>query len=396
MINPRATPALYRLHDWMIEEALPVWLDAGYDDERGQFVEALTAEGAPDQTGRLRVRSAARQIHVYADASRFGVAPPGALDKAIRAFESLHRDAWLGAGSPGYAHAIDARDGSVLVPLRDLYDHACVLLAAASLYRVTGEARWLDAADKVMAVLDGVLAAEGGGWAENDAGTLPRRQNPHMHLFEALLVLVEAAGREPDRAHLAHIHALLHERFLDGSGLLREFFGPRWELDARYGSDGLYPGHMPEWVWLLDAYSRVAPVDVEPLARQLLASARATGMRPDNAHFLLNEADASGAPRKTTRRLWSQAEAIKAGVVMARRAVDQSTDAAADDSADGPLRGAERIAARLFETYLTDTPPGTWRDAFDLEGRAIPGTIPSSSNYHLWTAVVEIHRCRLE
>lgn len=49
----------------------------------------------------------------------------------------------------------------------------------------------------------------------------------------------------------------------------------------------------------------------------------------------------------------------------------------------GRYRAADEVASALFESYLADTPIGTWRDRFDLEGRPTTLTIPGSSLYHL-------------
>jgi mannose-6-phosphate isomerase len=53
-------------------------------------------------------------------------------------------------------------------------------------------------------------------------------------------------------------------------------------------------------------------------------------------------------------------------------------------------RKADDVAKALFASYLTQTPEGTWRDCFDLDGKSIATSIPASSLYHLWSGVAEL------
>ena len=101
----------------------------------------------------------------------------------------------------------------------------------------------------------------------------------------------------------------------------------------------------------------------------LIATALRIGRAPDYRHFLVDEIDASGNVLSNGRRLWLQAELIKASLVTDR------------------LEQAEQTAAGLMQTYLSQTPRGTWRDRFDLNGNMIAKTVPASSCYHLWTVI---------
>ena len=85
---------------------------------------------------------------------------------------------------------------------RDLYDHAFVLLAYAHAAGVLDDA-WIGRAMRV--ACSTYIAAEfphpEGGFRESVPDQLPRRQNPHMHLLEALLA---AHARFGDDAYLDH------------------------------------------------------------------------------------------------------------------------------------------------------------------------------------------------
>lgn len=358
-------PSLRRLKAWFLEDALPVWLTLARDESRGHFHEGLALNGRPLPTATLRVRTSARMIYVYADAARLGVGPQGAGPAAARAFVALQHDARTVFG---YVRSIDRVTGDVLDPAVDLYDQACVLLALAALHRATGAVEYRAEAERLLGLIDGHLSASSGGWAEDQAGTLPRRQNPHMHLFEALVCLSATTGDPVHRARVEALCVLMRGRFMDSEGVLREFFGPHWEIGERWKSERLDPGHMAEWAWLLHV---ACPSAIE-LPRRLLGTALQLGKAPDDERFLVDEVSPEGKVLSNGRRLWLQAELIKACL------------------ATGDIDRADDTAGALFETYLANTPRGTWRDRFDLAGNFIGETIPASSCYHLWTVVAPL------
>lgn len=363
--------ALGQLRGWCLGDALPVWLETAVDPVTGLFREGLATDGAPLPPGRVRTRTVARLIYVFAHAATLGVAPDGGLAAAIRAGEALHRAAWR-TGPGGYGRSIDERDSTLADPEVDLYDQSCVVLAFAWLCRATGDERYLARADAALEALDRLLGNPHGGWAEDEAGLLPRRQNGHMHLAEALIALLGCGVRGGDRDRLLAILSLLQWHFLDRRGMLREYFGPAWETAPAWQSDRLVPGHMAEWCWLLRCADRVLGTRNGELSEALLACALRLGRAPDDGRFLLDEVTPEGKPISGGRRLWPQAELIKAALVTGRTGL------------------AARVAEGLFETYLARTPRGTWRDRFDLSGRMVAGTVPGSSLYHLWTVVAEM------
>lgn len=371
--------AVARLKDYFIGTVLPVWASTAFDADKGQFMEGLQPDGSPDPSGIVRVRTAARAIYVFAQAAALGAAPDGALEKAERAFANLRTLAWIGGQKPGFARTVNYRTGVVTDAERDLYDHACVLLALAWLARATGKPGYVASIAETVAAMDVTLAAPHGGWAEDSIGNLPRRQNPHMHYFEACLALWETGFGAPYAARAGELFGLFRTRLFDERiGTLREFFGPAWEISAAHKSDRLEPGHMAEWVWLVRRYDALAGCDHSAICDSLLSAALGLG-RDGATPFLVDEVSPEGGVLKPSRRLWLQAELLKAYLMQARATGDNAY-----------LVKADELAAVLFDTYLADTPPGTWRDCFDLEGRSIATSIPASSLYHLWSAVAEL------
>ncbi len=245
-----------------IEDILPTWAKAGFDESCGQFVEYLELDGSRQRSGDVRTRTVARQIYVHAHAAHLGVAPSGSLAMAETAFANLHRVAWVGGQRSGYGRAFDRHSEILTDPVRDLYDNACVLLALSWLLTATGKELYRHRIDLTVSAIDRTLKDAFGGWAEDSAGTLPRRQNPHMHYLEASLALCENNRTSAHMRSEARTFALLRSHFLGGpEGPLHEFFGPQWELAARYGSDRLEPGHMCEWVWLTTRHDMLVDSD---------------------------------------------------------------------------------------------------------------------------------------
>jgi mannose-6-phosphate isomerase len=197
-----------------------------------------------------------------------------------------------------------------------------------------------------------------------------------MHLFEALLEARAAAPELIDQ-RLHELYRLFSERFFVG-GLLYEFFGAAWERSEEFGSGRLDPGHMCEWVWLLDSYSRLSGFATIEVQTSLLQAARALG-RVNDQCFLVDEASITGRPLKNSSRLWPQAEQIKAFVVAGRNIGSHER-----------MATANQIAEAVLARYLSHTPRGTWRDNFDLGGQPIATTIPSSSLYHLHSAALVV------
>jgi mannose-6-phosphate isomerase len=367
---------------WFCDEALPFWIDHACDQD-GLFWEVLDLDGTPRVGADLRLRTGMRQVYVMAHAAALDLAPRDrCVTKAVEMLERLRRVAWAPKGRPGWVARFD-RDGRVLDPRHDLYDHAFVLNALGYVHQMTGDDRYLVWIDETLRVIEEGMAGRHGGWAESTFGELPRRQNPHMHFFEANLSLFETTGDPRHLARAGELFGLFRSRFLDQeTGVLREFFGPAWQVSAEYGSERLDPGHMMEWVWLLRRFQRLTGRAVDGLCASLLATAAQIGQHESG--FLVDEVDSSGTPLSDSRRLWPQTEYIKAYVVQA--IATKRFDL---------LPKADAMAERLRRVYLSECPPGCWRDQFTLAGRPTATTIPASTLYHLMALAAEVRILQL-
>ncbi len=372
-----------RIRRWLFDSALPLWADAGLDQAHGGFVEQLRLDGSADPGVAKRLRVQARQVFTYCLAADLGWPGP-ALDIARHGADFLTAHYWHEDG--GWVFAT-AEDGKVSEPTREAYEQAFALLGLGKLAAQTHDPALDGHIAQTLAFLDSQLADPShGGFRESVPDKLPRRQNPHMHLLEALLVLYEARQDAAllDRARA--IIALFRNKFRDpATGTLGEFFAADWrpaEGDVNSpGGNWVEPGHHFEWVWLLHQYGRLAHEDMTADAAGLFAFARRHGIDDDGLAF--DGVQRDGTVADDNKRLWVQTEAIKALVARSEYAGDD--DAAA---ALGPL------VDQVFATYLEapGVAPGAWQDHVRRDGTGFAVAAPASTFYHLILAFAEVLR----
>lgn len=360
-----------RFQRWMRNDALPLWSDAGWCAADGGFYEALRLDGAPETQATRRIRVQFRQIAVYAQAHLLGWSQDG-LEKAVHAFAYVERVAWAPDGAPGWVSTVDAA-GHVVDATRDAYDHAFALYGLAWLFRATGDLRVFRAIERTRLFIETSLTAPDDGWFES-AGQRDgrRRQNPHMHAFEASLTLYEALQQERWLRWADDFLTLFWSRFYDRStGAVREYFDARLQpLAADLQREE--PGHGAEWAWLLSEHGRLTGARHDATIVNLRQRAQAAGAAAQ-APFLINELDGGGRPLHAGRRCWPQTEAIRGGL-----------------AAGAPGREIAALSDALMDHYLAAPTPGGWRDAFDADDAAQPGPMPASTLYHLMGAAVAL------
>jgi mannose/cellobiose epimerase-like protein (N-acyl-D-glucosamine 2-epimerase family) len=358
----------------MIEHSLPLWSREGWDPAIGGFVEQLGREGRADRAAPRRVRVQARQIYCFAKAAQLGWYPQGG-EIAMRGLEYLLAKAKGPDGRPGFVHVLGP-DGAVLNAARDTYDHAFVLLALATVLQLRHDAQVRDEIDQLIGFLDAELRSSDGGFAEGIPATLPRRQNPQMHLFEAMIATFDATGDLGYQQRAGEFYQLFVANLFDARRqVLGEYFEQDW---SNIEPVSVEPGHQAEWVWLLKGFERITGCPTGRHRSALLASAlrycdEATGC-------LFDEGGADGNVRRFTRRCWPQTEIAKAWIAQAE---------AGEPGAAGEARNA---LLRLDRHYLRHPVPGGWYDQFDRDHRSLVDTIPASSFYHVLCAVAEADR----
>jgi mannose-6-phosphate isomerase len=355
----------------MIERALPLWSSEGWDRTTGGFIDRLDPDGRADHLVPRRVFVQARQIYCFAKAAQIGWYPEGA-EIARKGLEHLLAKAKSPDGRPGFVHTL-APDGTVLDPLRDTYDHAFVLLALASVYALDRDAQVRSEIDSLLSFLDTQLRSPNGGFLEGWPASLPRRQNPQMHLFEAMIAAFDATHDMMFQNRAGEFFALFLANLYDKQKqVLGEYFEDDW---SRIEPVSVEPGHQAEWVWLLKGFERITGCPTGRYRGELLASA--LRYREEATGCLIDEGDAAGNIKRHSRRLWAQTEIAKAWI------------AQAEAGEAGAVEEARAALSRLERHYLRHPVAGGWYDQFDRDGQSLIATIPASSFYHVLCAVVE-------
>jgi mannose-6-phosphate isomerase len=356
---------------WLKDHAWPLWLEHGVDWKRRAFHEHIDAATLECRASFRRLRVAARQVYVFSKAATHGVA--GAADAVALGLGFLSGPARLGDG--GFAWRFDL-DNRAIDVTRDLYDHAFVLLAFASAAAVVEPDRLRQEALALARYIATRFRHPDGGYVESIPATPPRRQNPHMHLFEALLAAHAAFGEAVFFEAAAELAELFVQRLFQArEGALPEFFDERLAPRREAGRFRVEPGHHYEWIWLLERHADAAAAIGRRVPPELAAASDALLSFVDRhamsaAGGVVNASWSDGAVEHGGFRLWPQTERLK---VEARR------------------RDPERFAAalRALERHLASVRPGLWIERFDVAGAALPGPAPATSLYHLTAALTD-------
>ena len=373
-IAARSQEIVETLKTLMTDHSLPLWSREGWDPATGGFVERLDIGGRADRLAPRRVRVQARQIYCFAKAAQLGWYKEG-REIAMKGMEYLLAKANSPDGRPGFVHLLDP-DGSAINFARDTYDHAFVLLALATVFQLSRDAQVGGEIKSLVAFLDSDLRSPHGGFLEGLPSTLPRRQNPQMHLFEAMIATFEATGDPVYQNRAGDLFGLFVASLYDSRRqVLGEYFEEDW---SRIEPLSVEPGHQAEWVWLLKGFERITGCPTGRYRSQLLASA--LRYRDDTTGCLFDEGDANGKIRKFTRRLWPQTEIAKAWL------------AQAEAGEAGAVVEALEALARLYRHYLRHPVLGGWYEQFDRDNRSMVDFIPASSFYHILCAIAEAER----
>jgi mannose/cellobiose epimerase-like protein (N-acyl-D-glucosamine 2-epimerase family) len=356
---------------WLTDHAWPLWLEHGVDWQRRAFPEHLDPAPLQCRAPFRRLRVAARQTYVFSKAARYGV--PRAEEAVALGLDFLRGSARIAEGGFAWRFDLDNRPTDFT---RDLYDQAFVLLAFAAAAEVVGADRVRADAVALVDYIATRFAHPAGGYRESIPDAEPRRQNPHMHLFEALLAAKAAFGDDLFFSHAAKLAALFVGRFFQASeGALPEYFDTALAPRRKAGRFLAEPGHHYEWIWLLDRYERSAAamgVAADPgltaAADSLFEFAEGHGVSADSGQ-VVNSLWSDGTVADGGFRLWPQTERLKA---VARRRPD---------------RAPQAIGA--IERHMTGVRPGLWVERMDAGGHGIADVVPASSLYHLTAAFTD-------
>ncbi|WFU12345.1 AGE family epimerase/isomerase (plasmid) [Rhizobium sp. CB3090] len=352
-----------RAEGWLLEQAFPLWLTRGVDWEHGGFFDDLDSKGQPNSKIK-RLRSVCRQIYVACAAHE--LKSPLAAPCIEHGLSFLDRFAKSADG--GYYSTFD-HYGVALSDHIDTYDLSFVLFAFAHVYRQLRLDGARQSALELLGFIQHNLAHSEGGFKEGIPSRQPRRQNPHMHLFEACLEWIPFDETGAFRRQALLLKELFDTRFHLQNAVV-EYFDDDWKVLQKNG-EIVEPGHVFEWCWLLYRFGchfEINPSDISGL----LQFGRRHGIASNG--LLSGEVTLDGRSISNEVRLWPHAEWVRAEVV-ARRTTPSD-------------KLVEALAA--LWRFLDHGGPGLWAERYNAISGFDKSPSPATSLYHITGAFLSL------
>jgi mannose/cellobiose epimerase-like protein (N-acyl-D-glucosamine 2-epimerase family) len=376
-----AAQASQKLLSWLMDKALPIWFEEGWDQHHGGFQEAIGLTGGKACALSKRARVQPRQIYSFIEAGKLGWNGPWAqtAEAGLKWYLDHYRL------PDGTVVASIAPDGTMEDSRYDFYNQAFAFFAYSQVAIAFPhrQADLIETARALLTVLRDRYGHSDRGFHEAAPERAPLCSNPHMHLFEASLALETIDSDGPWRDLSDEIAGLAMERFIDPiNGGLREFFDLDWSPMPDDNGRIMEPGHQFEWSWLLARWGRLRRnAKALQMARRLYQVGETHGIDPKRqvAVMALND---DFTLRDPLARLWGQTEWIKAAVILADQSVGIEREAY--------LRDVVRAVNALF-LYFDAAPAGLWRDKMLADGSFVDEPAPASSFYHIICAISELH-----
>ncbi|NDO79455.1 hypothetical protein CJP72_01320 [Citrobacter sp. NCU1] len=356
---------------WMHNTALPCFLSQGIKTREDGSI--CFAETLPERSPLIRSRVQTRQLYVFAHATRTGWCDASEILNNIM--------------KEGLADFIDkdgaflfSNAGDALALQTNTYEQAFALLAFSELYSLTNDRHILTHAEKLHDWMKIHLSLAEGGYALNTARPEKLSQNPHMHLFEAMLSWWAITGDSRWEHEAHYLFKLFRERFFhQEKQCLVEFFAPGWQptlVESQY----IDPGHHHEWTWLLHEYQKLSGIDTSHWRAALQRLAIDHGENP-LTKAVMNEIHINKTPYRATSRLWCQTERLKADVVAYETTQDKSV-----------LPTLDEHAARLMQQYVYGETATVYCDEISAKGERISQPAPASTLYHLYVSCRQVEK----
>ncbi|ABI75526.1 N-acylglucosamine 2-epimerase [Hyphomonas neptunium ATCC 15444] len=375
-----ASSAVEKVRSWVLDEAMPLWVRHGINSTHGGPVEVFALDDDPQPLAApMRTRVTGRQLYAFSHAHLMGV--PDSLAAADQMFDFLRRRIWLGA-EKGWCRTLSSA-GQPLDLQPDLYDFSFCLFGLAWYYEATGSAQALSLALQTLEIVERDFRHPSGmGYHNALPGMLPRQQNPHMHLLEAVLKLNAVAPSQQLSSLASELVALFSDKFFSCEyDCLPEFFTSDLEpLREATGCFRFEPGHQFEWAWILAQHQKQSGADHSDLIRRLVAGAEQLGVSQTSG-LTFNAVATNGAVLDPGSRTWPNTERIKGWLGLS------------EVTGEDPWKKVESACDTLFKYHLgPGAPRGLWHDTISEQGLAITDTVPASTLYHLLLAFSEILR----
>ena len=350
---------------------VPKWFNAFQDKANGGFYERLDDQLKPIDVGYKRLLSQCRQIYLYTESD---TNPRTLLPQLSSSYDFLIEHYYKGDGRWIFSCT---NDGAPHDQKFDFYGHAFTILCLSCYGRHASNQTAQDMALSTLHFIRNCMRHKSGrGYIEAlDSSlnpiTLPRRQDPHMHLFEACLFAFEATRHNDFADECHYLFSLFKNYFFDSAtGTVHEFFNDDLSRVTSH-KQMTEAGHHFEWVWLLDFYTKLFPHvrdETEPYIVTLYDWACRYGY--DEIYGgIYDEQHPNGSVITDTKRIWPLCEAIRAHRVMRDK----------DSRAVDLLESTKRL---LNTRYLRSN--GAWVESWSRDFQTITTDyLPATSVYHL-------------
>lgn len=369
-------------------------IEHGWDHRRGGLVERLLADRSSAEAPYRRVMLHARQLYVFSTwAGETGA--PALIAHADRIYRYMTERFW-DHEEAGWIEKVDL-DGAPQGLNKDLYAHAFALFGLVAYRRALDRQAATVWIDRSFEVLQRRFRRADGSYSDlmsrnfSDLAADRRSQNPHMHLLEAVLSLATGSDATGHADCARNLLTLFEDHFLiTADSVVLEHLDAGFQPHREHGHR-LEPGHHYEWAWLLDWATRtLGDARYRALGPAILENGLALGW-DDAAGGVFDEVDRrSGAAIVPTKRIWPLLELIKALAVFPERASGPVTRGPAGGTGGATAVTLEQATALLLERYLQ--PDGRWIERFNADWTPADQSMPSSSAYHISTALLELER----
>ena len=364
-----------------LSKSLLLWETVGYDSVHGGYMEGLDFASTPLHNSDKRFRIHPRNIFSHTVGTLWGYYD--GLQVAEQAFSDIITQFWLPSG--GFATKADSTN-TIIDKAIKTYDHTFVLLSLAWLYKATHKPIYKQWLQKVWEFMKEHLQNQDGSFingldeqGQPTQDAIPRLQNPHMHLLEAMLSIVEVFDIEPWKREARKLFSLFSTHIVDTKkGYIQEFFNEDWTPDAHKGHL-IEPGHHFEWIWILQKYEMIMNTQI-PFIDTIYQFIISQGINSYGMGY--DQMDIEGNPTTPiTYRMWVQIELLKAHIAMFRRSQDLQY-----------IHNANLVFDILFKHYIIYK-QGIWYDTLNKDLTNITPFSPASTLYHIIIACNEYIQC---
>ncbi len=296
------------------EQSTAFWLRYGPDRVHGGFHGTLDRDGSPVEPSDKGLIQQARHLWSMSMWHARKQSTPEVKAAADDLYAFLMNNFYDSASSE-FAFKV-GRDGSVIESKKVLYAQSFAIYGLSEYARVFGVEEAKQTALQLFLAIDR-RAHDGthGGYSQiDDAPWMPegseKETNTHIHLMEAFTALYEATRDERVRQRLEELTELVTHKMFQPAGYAHKDFKLDWSL---VGPEVVSYGHDIETYWLVEEAATLLARKGDPKlmgpAEAMVRHALKWGYDFEHGG-LFEEGPLGGAPTKTEKVWWIQAETI--------------------------------------------------------------------------------------